>query len=232
MQTSKRDMRKVDGNRRVLAPYRHEKKLKAYEDAIRSGGMEPVPAFVGKAVSLEGVAGLLLMGGTDVNPKLYGESARAETDAPDEQRDAAELRLIEEALRKDVPILAICRGLQILNVYHGGTLIQHLTPTERHDVETEDKGVHAHEVAIEAGTHLARIAETDRLRVNSRHHQAVEKIGKGLLVSARAADDGTIEALERADRRFVIAVQWHPEDQVARDAEQLKLFRAFAEALE
>src|ERR1700761_4153684 len=124
-------MRRENRSGRVLVPYRHEKKLKAYEDAIRGGGMEPAPAFVGKPVSLEGVEGLLLMGGTDVNPKLYGEIARPETDPPDQQRDAAELGLIEEALRKDVPILAICRGLQILNVYHGGTLIQHLTPTER-----------------------------------------------------------------------------------------------------
>jgi putative glutamine amidotransferase len=220
-----------DRNRRVLVPYRHERKLQAYVDALRAGGMEPVPAFVGEAVSFDGASGLMLMGGSDVNPKLYGEQARAETDQPDDERDEAELRLIDEALRNNMPILAICRGIQILNVYHGGTLIQHLTPAEPHDVETEDKGAHAHEVAVEPGTHLARIAPDARLPVNSRHHQAVSRLGRALQVSARAAGDGVIEGLERADRSFVVAVQWHPEDQVARDEAQLNLFRAFAEAL-
>lgn len=223
-------MAKANRNASVLVPFRHEKRLKAYEDAIHAAGMEPVPAFVGGGVALDGAAGMLLLGGTDVNPKRYGETARPETDEPDDQRDEVELRLIEEALERDLPILAICRGLQILNVYHGGTLIQHLPAVEAHDVEAEDKGAHAHEVAIEANTWLARIAETERWRVNSRHHQAVDRIGAHLQVSARAVDDGTIEALERPDRRFVVAVQWHPEDQVRRDPEQLKLFRAFADA--
>jgi putative glutamine amidotransferase len=224
-------MAKANHKARVLVPFRHEKKLKAYEEAIRAAGMEPVPAFVGGSVALDGAAGMLLLGGTDVNPKRYGEAARPETDEPDDQRDEVELRLIDEALERDLPILAICRGLQILNVYHGGTLIQHLSAVKTHDVEGEDKGAHAHEVAIETHTRLAQIAETARWRVNSRHHQAADKIGTHLRVSARALDDGTIEALERPDRRFVVAVQWHPEDQVRRDQEQLKLFRAFAEAV-
>lgn len=220
-----------DRNRRVLVPYRHERKLQAYVNALRAGGMEPAPAFVGEAVPFDGAAGLLLMGGTDVNPKLYGEEARPETDQPDDQRDEVELRLIHEAIRNGLPILAICRGIQILNVYHGGTLIQHLTPAAPHDVETEDRGAHAHAVEIETGSQLARIAGAGRLPVNSRHHQAVNRLGGGLQVSARAAGDGIIEGLERADRSFVVAVQWHPEDQVARDQAQLNLFRAFAEAL-
>jgi putative glutamine amidotransferase len=224
-------MRQRGRNRRVLMPYRHERKLKAYVDAVRAGGMEPIPAFVGEAVSFDGAAGLLLMGGTDVNPKLYGEEARPETDQPDDQRDEAELRVIDEAIRNDIPIFAICRGLQILNVYHGGTLIQHLSAGEAHDPETEDRGAHAHEVAVEPGTQLARIAG-GRLQVNSRHHQAVNEIGGVLKVCARAAQDGVVEALERSDRRFVLAVQWHPEDQVSRDVEQLQLFRAFADALD
>jgi putative glutamine amidotransferase len=224
-------MAKANGNARVLVPFRHEKKLKAYEDAIRAAGMEPIPAFVGGAVALDGAAGMLLMGGTDVNPKRYGEAARPETDEPDDRRDEVELRLIDEALERDLPILAICRGLQILNVYHGGTLIQHLAAIETHDIEAEDKAAHAHEVQIEGNTRLAQIAETERWRVNSRHHQAADKIGAHLRASAHAMDDGTIEALERPDRRFVVAVQWHPEDQVRRDQEQLKLFRAFADAV-
>jgi putative glutamine amidotransferase len=224
-------MPRSDQNRRVLVPYRHERKLRPYVDALRVGGMDPAPAFVGEAVSFDGAAGLLLMGGSDVNPKLYGEEARPETDPPDDERDEVELRLIDEAIRNDMPILAICRGMQIFNVYHGGTLIQHLTPAAPHDPQTEDKGAHAHEVAVEPGTRLARIAGDARLQVNSRHHQAVSRLGEGLQISARAMGDGIIEGLERADRSFVVGVQWHPEDQVARDAEQLNLFRAFADAL-
>lgn len=211
-------------------PYRVGKKLKAYEDAIRAGGMEPVPAFVGDSISLNDIDGLLLMGGSDVNPKQYGEERRAETDEPDDERDEAELRLIDEAIAKDLPILGICRGLQILNVYHGGTLIQHLAPSEPHDIETEDKGAPAHEVAIEPDSKLAQIAGTVRWRVNSRHHQVASKIGEQLRVTARAGD-GMVEAIEREDKPFVLAVQWHPEDQFTSDAEQLKLFRAFADAL-
>jgi putative glutamine amidotransferase len=218
-------------NMRVVVPYRHEKKLQPYEDALRSAGMEPVRTFVGEPVSVDGAAGLLLMGGTDVNPKLYGEEARPETDTPDQQRDAAELRLIWAALDRDLPILGICRGLQILNVYHRGTLIQHLSPGAPHDMDTDNKGAPAHEVSIEADSQLARIASTDRWLVNSRHHQAASKIGASLRVAARASGDGTVEALERPDKRFVVAVQWHPEDQVASDSEQLKLFKAFAGAL-
>jgi putative glutamine amidotransferase len=223
-------MRTRERNRRVLVPYRHERKVKAYVDALLAGGLEPAPAFVGEAISFEGASGLLLMGGTDVNPKLYGEEARPETEAPDDQRDAVELRLIDEAIRNDIPIFAICRGIQILNVYHGGTLIQHLVPSEPHDVENEDKGAHAHQVDVETRTELARIAGRERLLVNSRHHQALKQIGAGMRVSARAAD-GVIEGIERADRTFVMGVQWHPEDQASRDREQLNLFRAFAQAL-
>jgi putative glutamine amidotransferase len=216
---------------RVLLPYRHPKKLKPYEDALRAGGMEPIPAFAGDPVSFNGASGLLLMGGTDVNPTRYGESRRPETDEPDDQRDELELRLIHEAIERDLPILAICRGLQILNVSCGGTLVQHLSPCEPHDPETADVSAAVHQVDIEPDSRLAQIAQTRRWPVNSRHHQAAQKIGAGLRVAARATLDGTIEALEHPEKRFVVAVQWHPEDQVRADQEQLKLFRAFAGAL-
>lgn len=214
-----------------MVPYRHPKKLAPYEDALRAGGMEPVAAFVGDSIFLDAVAGLLLMGGTDVNPKHYGEPRRPETDEPDDGRDEMELRLIDDAIARDLPILAICRGLQILNVYHGGTLVQHLSPTEPHDPEIQDNAAAIHEVTIEPESRLAQIAETNRWRVNSRHHQAAGKVGEHLRVSARAAGDGVVEALERPDKRFVVAVQWHPEDQVRTDVQQLKLFCAFAQAL-
>jgi gamma-glutamyl-gamma-aminobutyrate hydrolase PuuD len=213
----------------VLIPYRHPEKLRAYEEAARAVGLEPESAFVLKPPRLDGMAGLLLMGGTDVNPKLYGASPAPETDEPDDERDAVEWRMIDEALERDLPILAICRGLQMLNVHHGGSLHQHLG-SPRHDTDFEDKSTIAHEAIIEPESHLANIVGSTRVRVNSRHHQAIDQIGEGLRVSARDAEDGTIEALEQPNRRFVIAVQWHPEDQVSKEPEQRKLFERFAKA--
>lgn len=219
-------------SKRVLLPYRHSSKLHAYEAAVCAAGLEPVPVLTSGVVSLDDAAGLVLLGGSDVNPARYGRAAQAETDAPDDERDEIELALIDQAIRSDRPILAICRGLQILNVYHGGTLIQHLGSVARHDPETEDKAAPAHEISIAPDSVLARITGCERWQVNSRHHQSAEKIGTSLRVSARDAEEGTVEGLERPDRRFVIGVQWHPEDQVVKDPEQLKLFRSFAQACE
>jgi putative glutamine amidotransferase len=215
--------------KRVLIPFRHASKVQAYQKAVCAAGLEAVPVLTSDTVSLDGFGGLLLMGGTDVNPARYGKPTQPETEQSDDERDAIELELIDEAIRKDLPLFAICRGLQILNVYHGGTLIQHLSDLAQHDPEIEDKAAPAHEISIAPDTLLAQITGAERWKVNSRHHQAADTIGAGLRVSARA-DDGTIEGLERADKNFVVAVQWHPEDQVVGDPEQLKLFRRFAEA--
>jgi len=217
--------------KRVLIPFRHAKKVVAYADAARAGGAEPVTSSVEHKLSLEGFDGLLLMGGSDVNPARFGATARPETDAPDDERDEAELALIQEAIERDVPIFGICRGLQILNVYHGGTLVQHLEATARHDPEKDDHSGPAHEVAFEPASKLARIAAAETWQVNSRHHQAVLRLGSDLLVAARDLADGTVEGIERGDKRFMVAVQWHPEDQTKRHPEQLRLFESFAAAL-
>jgi len=192
-----------------------------YIEALKKAGVELV-----EGDHLLGFDGLVLMGGTDVNPALYGEERGPETDEPDDARDQLECSLIEEALVRDLPILGICRGLQILNVQHGGSLVQHM---EGHQVRTpENRGLPVHSVAIEPGTHLAVIAGPKlKWEVNSRHHQAIARVGEGLVISARDPRDGTIEAVERPDKRFVVAVQWHPENQT----EMAKLFCAFAAAL-
>ncbi|MGH9694489.1 MAG: gamma-glutamyl-gamma-aminobutyrate hydrolase family protein [Bryobacteraceae bacterium] len=216
--------------KQVLIPFRHPNKVKAYQAAARAGGMDPLPVFVGDPIRLDNAAGLLLMGGTDVNPKRYGAAPEPETDSPDDQRDQVELDLIHAAIERDKPILAICRGLQILNVYHGGTLIQHLAAT-RHDPEKDDHSGPAHEVRFSPGSRLAQIAGTGAWQVNSRHHQAVAQIGNALHISARDSEDDLVEGLERRDKRFVLAVQWHPEDQIVSDPEQLRLFQSFADAL-
>jgi len=200
----------------------------AYREALREFSME---ALFGS--TLDGVAGLLLMGGTDVNPSLYGGARHPQAEDPDDRRDRIECALIAEALDRDVPILAICRGLQILNVQQGGTLIQHLEPVERHRSLPEDKSRNAHCIEITPGTELARIAGGDLHReVNSRHHQAIARLGEGLIVSARDPGGGVIEAVERPDRRFVIGVKWHPENQIAAgDSIARRLFEAFSAAL-
>ncbi len=192
--------------------------------------MEPVPCDVGGTVQWADEAGLVLLGGTDVNPALYGEERHEKTEEPDDRRDEVELRLIGEAISRGLPILAICRGLQILNVYYGGTLVQHLAKPEAHVMKTTDKGLPAHEVLIDGASLLGEIAGVKKWQVNSRHHQAAALPGKGLKIVASAAD-GTIEGLERTDQRFVLGVQWHPEDQIAAWPEQLKLFSCFAQAL-
>ena len=216
--------------KQVLLPFRHLKKAKAYETALRAGGMEPLPVSVDDPMPFDRAAGLLLMGGTDVNPKRYNSDAEPETDPPDDARDQVELDLIHAALERDLPIVAICRGLQILNVYHGGTLIQHLGAA-RHDPEKDDHSGPAHEIEFSPGSRLAQIAGVARWQVNSRHHQAVARVGDNLHVSARDPEDGVVEGLERRDKRFVVAVQWHPEDQIVRRPEQIRLFQSFAAAL-
>jgi putative glutamine amidotransferase len=202
-----------------------------YEEALRSAGIEPVTISPGAGVPAD-VSGLLLIGGSDVNPARYGEPRDPETDEPDDPRDVLESALIQNFLDRDLPLLAICRGVQMLNVQQGGTLVQHLETTGRHRVRTADKGSPAHQVKIVPGTRLAAIAgEPLTMDVNSRHHQAIARAGDGLRVSARDSEDGTIEAVEHPDKRFVVGVQWHPENQCATDERQGRLFQAFADAL-
>src|ERR1019366_2606801 len=128
-----------------------------YEEALRDAGIEPVLIRPGADIPTD-VSGLFLMGGTDVNPARYGEPRHSETDTPDDARDELECALIQKFIARDLPLLAICRGIQILNVQHGGTLVQHLDSTARHRVKTADRGLPAHRVEIVPGTKLAAIA--------------------------------------------------------------------------
>jgi putative glutamine amidotransferase len=214
--------------KRVALTYRNQKKIAPYAEALRGSGIEPVFVTPEHSVqTLDGLAGLALSGGTDVDPELYGGRERhVLADQPDRERDALEQRLLCEALAADLPVLAICRGMQLFNVTHpGGTLVQHM---EGHKLTNNA----THEIEIFAGTFLARIffrqsGEAGTLSVNSRHHQAVAQPGRGLIVSAKASG-GIVEGLERPDLRFAVAVQWHPEDQMP--AHQ-RLFEAFRDSL-
>jgi putative glutamine amidotransferase len=218
-------------NKQVLVIYRDADKVAPYRDALLAAGVNPVLHEANRPLSLDGFEGLVLTGGPDVDPALYGESRHTETDHPDTERDAVEASLIKEALARDLPVLAICRGLQILNVCEGGTLIQHLHPPQGHQRTDSRRDEPVHEVSIEPGTLLAQIAGTDTWQVNSRHHQAVRKVAGSLRVSAVDPEDGTVEALEHPEKRFVLAVQWHPEDQALVDEGQLKIFQSFGAAL-
>jgi putative glutamine amidotransferase len=214
-------------SKRILVVYREIARLPPYLAALVAAGLDPVPVVAGPAAALDGFDGLVLVGGTDVDPVQYGEARQPETDAPDGERDAIEFSLLEFALAQDLPVLAICRGLQVLNVFHGGNLIQHLNPPDRHQRTDGDRSRAVHAVTIDPDTLLFAIAGTRTWQVNSRHHQAVKSVGKGLRVSAVDAEDGTVEAIERPDKRFVVAVQWHPEDQAPMDREQSKIFQSF-----
>jgi putative glutamine amidotransferase len=203
---------------RVALPFGRtpEGKRGAYRKALEAVGIQAAE----DAATLAGLDGLLLAGGTDVDPSLYGAAPHPETGRPDLDRDTLEGRLVREALEGDLPILAICRGQQMLNIVLGGTLHQHI---EGHRSEERD----AHRVAIAAGSRLHTILGQNELTVNSRHHQAVDRVGEGLLVTAAAGT--VIEAVEMPEKRFVVAVQWHPEDRT--DGTDAKLFTAFADAL-
>lgn len=166
--------------------------------------------------------GLLLPGGDDIDPSRYGQPRHEKCGKSSALRDEAEWKLLEAFLPTGKPILGICRGCQFLNVYLGGTLHQHI---EGHsDFKTRAKG--CHHARIEEGSLLSSLLPEKQIWVNSLHHQAVDVLGKGLAVSARA-EDGTVEAIELAGHPFCIAVQWHPEHLSKRRADQQKLFDAF-----
>jgi putative glutamine amidotransferase len=215
---------------RVLVPFRNAGKVQPYLEALRGAGIEPHGYLTEGMANLDGYGGLLLTGGTDVNPSFYGEEPRPETDVPDNERDEVELDLIEQAIAREVPLLAICRGLQLLNVSLGGTLIQHLGSV-LHDPELEDRSKPAHHVEVRPDSLLFKSVGATRLAVNSRHHQAVSKVGEGLRISARDTEQGTVEGLEHTSKRFILAVQWHPEDQVVNQPAQRRLFQSFADAV-
>lgn len=217
--------------RQVLVIYRQFEEVVPYRDAVLAARLAPVVVEAGRELSLGEYHGLLLTGGTDVDPALYGEIPQPETEEPDRERDEFECALLHQALARDLPVLAICRGLQLMNVAMGGTLIQHLQPPDRHRRKQANRGAPVHAVQVQPGTLLEAATGLAELAVNSRHHQAVKTIGRNLRVSGVDPEDGIVEALECPDHRFALAVQWHPENQVTSDAAQLRIFQSFGAAV-
>jgi len=173
--------------------------------------------------TLAGMDGLVLAGGSDIDPDFYHAPTRhTETGETDPDRDRREKALVLEALDRDLPVLAICRGQQLLNVALGGTLIQHI---EGHRRPGEPD---AHRISISSPSKLRSILGADEYSVNSRHHQCVDRLASALVAVARAHDD-VIEALEFPGKAFVLAVHWHPEDRPG--GADARLFVAFRDAL-
>jgi putative glutamine amidotransferase len=185
------------------------------------------PSDDGVQEVIDAVDGLVFSGGSDLDPDLYGQEPHAETTGIVPVRDSAELTLLRAALERDLPVLAICRGSQVLNVALGGDLVQHLPDHVGHERHKEVAGVFSeHEVEIEPGTRLAGLLG-ERVGVKSHHHQGLARLGSGLRPSARDGD-GWVEAVEAPERRFAVGVLWHPEA-----GEDARLFEALvAEAAE
>jgi gamma-glutamyl-gamma-aminobutyrate hydrolase PuuD len=198
----------------------------SYVRAVERAGGRPfiVPPSDNAIEETLGVLdGIIFSGGSDVDPALYEAKPHPETDAVQEERDRAEMALLAGALERDVPVLAVCRGSQVLNVARGGDLVQHLPDTLGQDDHRPIRGAWAeHAVRLEPGSKVGSLLG-ERAPVKSHHHQGYGKIGEGLRVTGWA-EDGTIEALEDPSRRFAVGVLWHPEE-----GEDLALFEGLVE---
>ncbi|MFF4580152.1 gamma-glutamyl-gamma-aminobutyrate hydrolase family protein [Streptomyces sp. NPDC001389] len=186
----------------------------AYTDCVQAAGGRTVllpPDAPAAAADVVGrLDAIVLTGGEDVDPALYGAAPHPRTGPPVRERDEWELAVLAAALARDIPVLGVCRGMQLMNVHAGGTLIQHLPDRVGHHGHNPYRGHFcAHAVSTVPGTRIGALLPGTR-EVATHHHQAVDRPGAGMIVAARAAD-GTVEAIESTRHRFAVGVQWHPE---------------------
>jgi len=215
------------------------RKMEDYLESVRRAGGEPVEVVVGDEAPeqiLSRVDGLVLTGGGDVDPTLYGETPHDTFQAAETGRDEFEIALARAAVARRIPLLAICRGMQVLNVAMGGTLYQdipsQIKSDEKHSVPQPRAGA-AHEAWVEKGSQLSELLKDhmedgETCHVNSRHHQSVKEVASGFKVTA-TSPDGVIEAMEKPGRDFCVAVQWHPEN-FWRTGEFRELFEGLVQA--
>jgi putative glutamine amidotransferase len=198
----------------------------SYVRAVEHAGGRPLivpPSNDGLEETLGVLDGLILSGGGDLDPGMYGADAHPETDSPRPERDNAELRLLEAALERDMPVLAVCRGSQLLNVARGGDLVQHLPDDLRHERHKHQPGQFSdHDVRLDPESRVGTLLG-EHAPVKSHHHQGYGRIGEGLRETGWA-DDGTVEALEDPGKRFAVGVLWHPEE-----GEDFALFQALVD---
>jgi len=192
---------------------------RSYANAVqRSGGVALVippdeAAVEDPDLVLGRVDALVLAGGSDVDPTSYGETPHPQTQRVWPERDRFELALARRALKRDMPLLGICRGMQMLNVALGGTLVQHLPDMVGHETHRDTPGWFGeHEVRLEPGSLAAKAAGRDRITVKSHHHQGLDRLGEGLVASGWSITDELVEAVELRDHSYVLGVLWHPEE--------------------
>jgi len=220
----------VDGKPRIAVPHWRAptwERTKYYLDSLEAVGAEYV--IVDEEVLPADCQGLMLLGGVDVDPALYGEKRGPKTERPHKERDAQELALLRQAMERDLPVLCICRGHQLLNVAMGGTLVQDIEDGAHRWTESGESGWH--DITLDGGGRVADVyGKGAVLRVNSRHHQGVapEGVAPGLRVTA-TSPDGWVEAVEGESQRWLVGVQWHPERPEMHPASD-PLFAAFVDA--
>lgn len=219
------------------AGYVYQKVGAPYIHALEAAGAIPIllpvcqdDAAIERLLSL--VDGILLQGGGDILPSLYGQEQRPEVDQPSEETDRFELEICRRCIEMDKPLLAICRGIQVLNVALGGTLVQDI-PTQLSTPilhrQKQSRQTASHTIHVEPGTHLAEVLGETDLAVNSFHHQALDRLGANLKVSARS-EDNLIEGVELPGKDFIVGVQFHPEETTQTVLPTANLFTALVEA--
>ncbi|MCG9126653.1 gamma-glutamyl-gamma-aminobutyrate hydrolase family protein [Candidatus Poribacteria bacterium] len=180
---------------------------------------------------IDGIHGLLLPGGGDIDPKFYSEKMDPRTKYVNIDRDKLEIDLYHKAIAKDIPVFGICRGIQVMNVATGGSLHQHIDEHSKRRDGTDSE--HPINIELDKNNLIGEIIEMEKDGVNSAHHQSLNKLGKGFVVTALCPIDDTIEAIEDPSKRFVVGVQYHPERMITSGEfkeHRRKLFEAFIEA--
>lgn len=209
-----------------------------YVESVRRAGGIPVlmpPGETRLQEWFETIDGLIIAGGCDVDPKLYGGDGHEAVKLVDPERDQDEVELIHQSVETGMPLLAVCRGLQVLNVAFGGDLHAHISSAFPDAIDHRVEGADnkhtplAHEVTIDPGSRLAHVMQTNRFDAPSLHHQAIDELGDGL-VAIGHAPDGIIEAIDMPEHPWMLAMQWHPELASADQAEHQRVFDALVQA--